>query len=312
MDLIVRRPEGLYCPLGDFWIDPMRAVPRALVTHGHSDHAARGMGAYLCTTGTLPVIRHRLGRISAEAMGYGERRQIGDVVVSFHPAGHVPGSGQIRVEGGGQVWVAAGDYKVEPDLLCEPFETVPCDTYLTESTFALPIFHWRPEAQVVAEIAAWWRDCAAEGVVPVVLAYSFGKAQRLMAALGGYGPIATHPTVEAMTAVLRAAGYALPATEEVTGAPPPGALVIATPQGMASDWALGLGAHRVAAASGWMALSARAKGVDRAFVLSDHADWPGLNAAVTATGAERVICLHGFTRDFAGWLGGRGLRAEAW
>lgn len=316
MDLIIRRPEGLYCPEGDFWIDPMRAVPRALVTHGHSDHAARGMGAYLCSPGTLPVIRHRLGRIQAEGLSYGERRRIGGVTVSFHPAGHVPGSAQIRVEGPGGVWVAGGDYKVERDALCEGFEPLACDVFLTESTFALPIFHWRPEAEVLGDLARWWAGNVVEGLVSVVLAYSFGKAQRLMAglaALGGLpGPLATHPTVEAMTEVLRGAGYVLPPTVEVAGAPPTGALVIATPQGMGSDWALALGAHRVAAASGWMALGARAKGVDRAFVLSDHADWPGLNGAVAATGAERIICLHGFTRDFAAWLAGRGLRAEAW
>lgn len=309
MDLLIRRPEGLYCPLGDFHIDPMRAVPRALVTHGHSDHAAHGMGAYLCSRGTEPVIRHRLGKITAESMAYGERRRIGEVVVSFHPAGHVPGSAQIRVEGGGQVWVAAGDYKTEADQLCEAFEPVTCDTFLTESTFGLPIFHWQPEAEIMAEIAAWWAQNAAEGRRSVLLAYSFGKAQRLMAGLAGRGPIATHPTVEAMTEVLRQAGYRLPST--FPGPGPEGALVIATPQGMASDWALGLGAHRVAGASGWMALGARRKGLDRGFVLSDHADWPGLNAAIDASGAHRVICLHGYRAELAAWLGARGLRAEA-
>ncbi len=308
MDLIIRRPEGLYCPLGDFFIDPMRAVPRALVTHGHSDHAARGMGAYLCTQGTLPVIRHRLGRINAEGIAYGERRRIGDVVVSFHPAGHVPGSAQIRIEAGAQVWVAGGDYKVEADRLCEPFEPVACDVFLTETTFGLPIFHWQPEEAVLEGMAAWWRANAAEGLGSVVLAYSFGKAQRLMAGLAEAGRIAAHPTVAAMTEVLRGAGYALPQLGPVQ----PGALVIATPQGMASDWALGLGPHRVAAASGWMALAARRKGVDRGFVLSDHADFSGLWAAVQATGAGRVICLHGFTKAFAAWLDARGLRAEAW
>lgn len=308
MDLLIRRPEGLYCPPGDFFVDPMRAVPRALVTHGHSDHAARGMGAYLCTTGTLPVIRHRLGRISAEAMAYGERRQIGEVVVSFHPAGHVPGSAQIRIEGAGQVWVAGGDYKVEADRLCEPFEPVACDTFLTETTFGLPIFHWEPEAVVLERMRAWWAANAAEGVTSVVLAYSFGKAQRLMAGLAEAGPIAAHPTVEAMTGVLRDAGYALPKLTELGS----GALVIATPQGMASDWALGLGPHRVAAASGWMTLAARRKGVDRAFTLSDHADHPGLLAAVAATGAGRVICVHGYRAAFAAVLRARGIDAEAW
>lgn len=272
-----------------------------------------GMGAYLCTTGTLPVIRHRLGKIVAEAIGYNERRRIGDVVVSFHPAGHVPGSAQIRIEGGGQVWVAAGDYKVEADQLCEAFAPVACDVFLTETTFGLPIFNWAPERQVLGDLRDWWAGNAAEGLTSVVLAYSFGKAQRIMAGLAGLdlpGVLAAHPTVEAMTEVLRGAGYRLPAT--LCGALPRGALVVATPQGMASDWALGLGPHRVAAASGWMALAARRKGVDRAFVLSDHADWGGLNTAVSATGAGRVICLHGYRAEYALWLRGRGFEAEAW
>lgn len=304
--------QGLYCPMGDFHIDPMGRVPRALVTHGHSDHAARGMGAYLATHQALPVIRHRLGRINAEGIAYGERRQIGDVTVSFHPAGHVPGSAQIRLEHRGEVWVVSGDYKTEPDRLCEPFEPVRCDTFITETTFALPIFRWRPEAETLSDIAAWWQGNAEAGRASVILAYSFGKAQRLMAGLAGLGPIATHPVVEEVTQVLRAQGYTLPPTHPLTGTPPPpGALVIAPPNAVASDWSLSLGPHVTAAASGWMTLAARRKGVDAAFTLSDHADWPGLNAAVAATGAPRVLTLHGYARPFAQWLTSRGLQAEA-
>ncbi|MEI6797699.1 MAG: ligase-associated DNA damage response exonuclease [Pseudomonadota bacterium] len=310
--VIFQTPQGLYCPAGDFHIDPMGRVPRALITHGHSDHAARGMGSYLCTTQALPVIRHRLGKITAEGMAYGEPRQIGGVRVSFHPAGHVPGSAQIRIERDGEVWVASGDYKTAPDALCEPFEAVPCHTFLTETTFGLPIFHWQPEAVVMGQIARWWQANAARGVASVLLAYSFGKAQRLMAGLAGLGPICTHPVVEAVTEVLRRQGYNLPPTLALTGTPPPaGALVIATPNAMASDWALTMGPHQIAAASGWMALAARRKGVGAAFVLSDHADWAGLNAAVSATGAEQVYTLHGSTGPFAEWLRTQGLRAEA-
>lgn len=309
-DLIIATPAGLYCPDGDFHIDPSGRVPRALVTHGHSDHAARGMGAYLTSAPALPVIRHRLGKITAEGLAYGESRQIGGVRVSFHPAGHVPGSAQIRLEARGQVWVVSGDYKTAPDGLCEPFQPLACHTFLTETTFGLPIFHWRPEAEVLGQIAAWWQDNAAAGRASVVLAYSFGKAQRLMAGLAGLGPIATHPTVEAVTAVLRAQGYDLPPTRMLQDQPPPpGALVIATPQAMASDWAQILGPHQVAAASGWMALAARRKGAAAAFTLSDHADWPGLNAAVAETGAARVLTLHGYAAPFAAWLQSRGLQA---
>jgi putative mRNA 3-end processing factor len=258
------------------------------------------------------VIRHRLGKISAEGIAYGEQRQIGGVTVSFHPAGHVPGSAQIRIERGGEVWVASGDYKTAPDALCEPFEAVRCHTFLTETTFGLPIFQWQSEAVVMGQIAQWWQDNAARGVASVLMAYSFGKAQRLMAGLAGLGPICTHPVVEAVTDILRQQGYPLPPTLALTNAPPPqGALVIATPNAMASAWALGLGSHTVAAASGWMALAARRKGASAAFVLSDHADWAGLNAAVAATGAEQVFTLHGSTGPFAAWLRSKGLLAQA-
>jgi putative mRNA 3-end processing factor len=289
----------------------MGRVPRALITHGHSDHAARGMGSYLCSHHALPVIRHRLGKITAEGIAYGEQRQIGGVTVSFHPAGHVPGSAQIRIERGGEVWVASGDYKTAPDALCEPFEAVRCHTFLTETTFGLPIFQWQSEAVVMGQIAQWWQDNAARGVASVLMAYSFGKAQRLMAGLTGIGPICTHPVVEAVTDILRQQGYRLPPTVELNSAPPQGALVIATPNAMASAWALGLGPHTVAAASGWMALAARRKGASAAFVLSDHADWAGLNAAVAATGAEQVFTLHGSTGPFAAWLRSKGLLAQA-
>ena len=310
--LVIHTPQGLFCPDGDFHIDPMGRVPRALITHGHSDHAARGMGTYLCTHQALPVIRHRLGKMVAEGIAYGEARQIGGVRVSFHPAGHVPGSAQIRIERAGEVWVASGDYKTAPDALCEPFEPVRCHTFLTETTFGLPIFHWQPEVVVMGQIAAWWQANAARGVASVLLAYSFGKAQRLMAGLAGLGPICTHPVVEAVTEVLRRQGYTLPPTTALSGTPPPqGALVIATPNAMASDWALTLGPHQVAAASGWMALAAQRKGVGAAFVLSDHADWAGLTAAVAATQAERVYTLHGFTHPFAAWLRAQGLWAQA-
>ncbi len=302
-------PKGIYCPDGDFHIDPKGAVERALVTHGHSDHAARGHKSYLCTQGALPVIRHRLGRIAAEGLDYGVRRRIGGVMVSFHPAGHVPGSAQIRVERGGEVWVVSGDYKVEADGLCEAFEPVACDTFISECTFGLPIFRWRPEAEVLAGIAQWWARNAAEGRLSVLTAYSFGKAQRLMAGLAGLGPIFTHAAVEDVTEVLRAQGYALPATTRIEGAVPREALVIAPPNVMSGSWALGLGQASVGFASGWMALGARRKGVGAGFVLSDHADWPGLNAAIKATGASRVFVTHGYVDPFRRWLADLGYDA---
>lgn len=307
--VLIPTPAGLYCPEGDFHIDPRARVPRALVTHGHSDHAAPGMGAYLATTQALPVIRHRLGRIRAEGIGYGERRVIGGVTVSFHPAGHVPGSAQIRVERGGEVWVVSGDYKVVRDELSEPFEPVPCDTFITECTFGLPIFRWRPETEILGQIARWWQDLAAEGRTPVILAYSFGKAQRLIAGLADQGPIACHPAVHQVTEILRAQGYPLPPTTRLSAGerPPFGALIIAPPNAPATPWGHGLGPHQIAAASGWMTLATRRKGLAQSFALSDHADWPGLDTAIRATGASRLLATHGYAAPFAAHWATQGL-----
>ena len=301
--------KGIYCPDGDFYIDPTHAVERALVTHGHSDHAYRGHQNYLCTHAALPVIRHRLGRITAEGVAYGEVRRIGGVTVSFHPAGHVPGSAQIRVERAGEVWVVSGDYKVEADGLCEAFAPVPCHTFITECTFGLPIFQWRPEAEVLADIAAWWQRNTAAGRVSVLAAYSFGKAQRLMAGIPAQGPIYTHDAVEGVTEVLRAQGYPLPPTTRISGPVPRDALVIAPPNVLNSDWAADLGPASVGFASGWMALAARRKGLQAAFTLSDHADWPGLNQAVRETGASRVFATHGYVEPFRRWLAEAGFDA---
>ncbi len=302
--------QGIYCPDGGFYIDPTHAVDRALVTHGHSDHAYRGHKAYLTTHAALPVIRHRLGRIAIEGMAYGERRQIGGVTVSFHPAGHVPGSAQIRVEREGEVWVVSGDYKVTDDGLSEAFQPVACHSFITECTFGLPIFRWRPDADVLADIARWWAANAAEGRVSVLAAYSFGKAQRLMAGIPPQGPIHTHDAVETVTDILRGQGYALPATQRLGLSPlPRDALIIAPPNVLNSDLLGTIGPLSVGFASGWMTLAARRRGLDAAFALSDHADWPGLNAAIKATGASRVFATHGYTQPFRQWLDCQGYQA---
>jgi putative mRNA 3-end processing factor len=310
--------RGIFCPDGGFYIDPWRPVDRALITHGHSDHARPGHGAYLCSAPALPVIRHRLGAIAAEGLAFGQPRRIGGVTVSFHPAGHVPGSAQIRVERAGEVWVVSGDYKSEPDGLAEPFEPLRCDTFISECTFGLPVFRWRPQAAVMAEIAAWWAGNAASGQVSVLGAYSFGKAQRLMAGLQAagaeVGPILTHPAVEAVTEVLRAQGYRLPATlraPQGKAAVPPGALVIVPPAALGSAWVDRLGPSDQAFASGWMAVRGirRRRNLGTGFTVSDHADWPGLLGAIAATGAGRVFVTHGYTAPFRRHLAGLGLDA---
>jgi putative mRNA 3-end processing factor len=313
--LLTFTDRGIFCPAGDFYIDPWRPVDRALITHGHSDHARIGHNAYLGTHQALPVIRHRLGQIRADGIAYGERRAINGVTVSFHPAGHVPGSAQIRVEYGGEVWVVSGDYKVEPDGLSEPFSPIPCHTFISECTFGLPVFRWRPQAQIVDGIAAWWAANAAAGITSILGAYSFGKAQRLMAALPALGPILTHGAVEETTAILRAQGYVLPQTIRVTPAitakTHPGALIIAPPSALGSAWANRFAATSEAFASGWMALRGirRRRSLGTGFAISDHADWPGLNSAIRATGATRVFVTHGYTAPFRHWLEERGYEA---
>src|SRR6056297_3963156 len=233
--------RGIYCPAGDFFIDPWRPVDRAVITHAHADHARAGHDRYLATPRTALVMRHRLGEIAVETMSFGEHRRIGDAAVSFHPAGHVPGSGQIRVEVGGEVWVVSGDYKVEPDGLSEPFEPVRAHAFVTECTFGLPVFKWRPQADVIADVNDWWRRTAAEGRFAVLGAYALGKAQRILANVDpSIGPILTHGAVEATNEVLRAQGIALPDTIRVTPDTDPKdhprALVLATPSALGTAW----------------------------------------------------------------------------
>jgi putative mRNA 3-end processing factor len=320
-DLIVQRPEGLYCPAGDFHIDPWRPVPRAVITHAHADHARRGHGAYLATAVSAGVLRARLGAITLQGLAYGEAVHINGVRVSLHPAGHVLGSAQVRVEHGGQVWVASGDYFTsghtdDTNTTCLPFEPVRCHCFITESTFGLPLYRWRPQAEVLAEVNAWWAANAQAGRASLLLAYSFGKAQRLLAGVDAtLGPVFVHGAVEPLNEAYRAAGVNLPPTLRVDAGADKAllqrALVVAPPAVLGSAWARKLGEHSDAFASGWMQLrgARRRQGVDRGFVLSDHADWPGLQRAIAATGASRVIVTHGYEAVMVRWLQQQGLQA---
>jgi putative mRNA 3-end processing factor len=314
--LLTFTDRGIECRAGGFFIDPWRPVDRALVTHGHSDHARPGHGAYLCTDAAAPVIAHRLGGVPLETIGYGARQRIGDVTVSFHPAGHVPGSAQIRVERRGEVWVVSGDYKTVDDGFCEPFEPVRCHAFVTECTFGLPVFKWRPQREIVAGLNGWWHANATAGRASVVGAYAFGKAQRVLAAVdSSIGPILTHGAVEATNAILRAQGLDLPETIHVTpdldSKAHAGALVVAPPSALGTPWMRRFGGAATAFASGWMALRGvrRRRAADRGFVMSDHADWNGLNAAITETGADRVFATHGYTSIFRRWLADQGYDA---
>jgi putative mRNA 3-end processing factor len=319
MDLIVLRPEGLYCPPGDFYIDPWRPVSHAVITHAHADHARTGHAHYLAAAPSQHVLRARLGNgINLQLAEYGEAVMHNGVRVSLHPAGHVLGSAQVRVEHQGQVWVASGDYKTEPDGTCTPFEPVKCHTFITESTFGLPIYRWRPQAELFDDINRWWRGNAAQGKASVLFGYSFGKAQRVQSGVdASIGPIYLHGAVVPLNAAYRASGVALPPAQLVSEASDKSAfrraLVIAPPSAAGSTWLRRIGEHGDAFASGWMQLrGARRRGAyDRGFVISDHADWPGLQSAIRATGAERVIVTHGQVPVMVRWLQEQGLHAEA-
>ena len=314
-DLVVARPQGLYCPAGDFYIDPWRPVHRAVITHAHADHARAGHGHVLATAISAGVLRSRLGAaLPLQGLAYGE--------TVLHNG--VLGSAQVRLAHGGRVWVASGDYFLsahdEANPTCLPFEPQRCDCFITESTFGLPIYRWQAQAQVFADINAWWCANAAAGRPSLLMAYSFGKAQRLLAGVdASIGPIFVHGAVQPINTAYQAAGVPLPETRLLTALADDrsraqalcGALVVAPPAVHASAWARKLGDFSDGFASGWMLLrgARRRQGVDRGFVLSDHADWPGLQRAIAATGAERVIVTHGQEAVMVRWLQGQGLQA---
>jgi len=325
-DLVVQRPEGLYCPPGHFFIDPWRPVERAVVTHAHGDHASRGHGSYLAAADAAAVMRARLGQIALTALPYGEPLRHNGVVVSLHPAGHVLGSAQVRIEHRGEVWVVSGDYFVAGDrddpreynTTCAPFEPVRCHCFVTESTFGLPIYRWAPQSEVFAGIDAWWRGNADAGRASVLFAYSLGKAQRILQGVDAtIGAIVVHGAVDAINRAYRACGVALPSTRLVTEIADPAlvrrCLVLAPPSAQRSPWLRRFGDLSDAFASGWMQVrgTRRRRAVDRGFVLSDHADWPGLLRAIAATDATRVIVTHGFEGVMVRWLSERGLDASA-
>jgi putative mRNA 3-end processing factor len=317
-DLVVQRPQGLYCPPGDFYIDPWRPVARAVITHAHSDHARPGHGHYLAAQPSEGVLRTRLGEVDLQTLPYGQRIAHNGVTLSLHPAGHVLGSAQVRLEHGGQVWVASGDYKVAPDRTCTSFEPVPCDVFITESTFGLPIYRWCSDGEIFADINGWWGRNVLAGRASVLTCYSFGKAQRILSGVDpSIGPIIVHGAVEPLNRAYRAAGVDLPQTSMVTGirdkADLKRALVLCPPSAAASPWIRRFGDASTAFASGWMQVrgTRRRGGWDRGFALSDHADWPGLLSAIAATGAQRVIVTHGSVPVMVRFLAERGLLSEA-
>jgi putative mRNA 3-end processing factor len=327
--LITVAAEGLYCEAGGFHIDPWLPVPRALVTHAHADHARPGSTAYLCAAESAPLLRRRFAddAPTVQPVAYGERLRLGDAAISFHPAGHVLGSAQIRVEGMGEVWVVSGDYKRVPDRTCAPFEPVACDVFITEATFALPVYRWPFSRSVARDILAWWDENRAAERPAVLFCYALGKAQRILSELAELTDrsVYVHGAVAAITDVYRGAGVPMLPTvrvgDEVSEGgrrasrrpqAPPGELILAPESAIGTPWMRRFSDAETAFASGWMQLrgTRRRRALDRGFVLSDHADWAALLQTIRETGAARVLTTHGYSEVLARYLNESGIAAE--
>ena len=317
MPLLKVTARGLYCAVGDFHVDPWMAVDFAVTTHAHSDHARSGSAHYLAAESGRGVLQERLGAgARIETLPYGGSVVRNGVKISLHPAGHILGSAQVRVEYRGEVWVVSGDYKTQADRTCAAFEPVRCHTFITESTFGLPIYRWAPQAEIFDGINAWWRGNQAAERTSVVFAYSLGKAQRVLAGVDAtIGPIFVHVAVAKLLPHYAAAGVALPEVQAVDSpeAKSGRGLVIAPSSVDGTPWLRSFAETSKAFASGWMMVrgARRRQALDRGFVLSDHADWDGLIGSIRATGAERVLVTHGSTEVMVRWLRENGWEAEA-
>lgn len=318
MSLLEFTDKGIYCPQADCFIDPWRPVKKALITHAHSDHARSGHTQYIATKESVPIMKYRLGSfINILGVDYGEKIPINGVLVSFHPAGHIIGSAQIRLEYKGEIWVVSGDYKLENDGMSLPFEPVKCHSFITESTFGLPSFRWRDQDLVFAEINNWWKENQSNGIVSIIAAYSLGKAQRIMQNLdSSIGDIYTHGAIENTHDVLRKQGYNIEIGLKVENKQNQnsfsGSMVLAPPAAIGTAWTKQFTHYEEAVVSGWMLVRGirRRRNVERGFVLSDHADWNGLNDAIKATGAENIFVTHGYSEIFAQWLSEQGYNAS--
>lgn len=317
-DVITLTDKGLYCAAGDFFIDAWKPVHRTFVTHGHSDHAHIGMGEYYCSTTSEPILRWRLGEQNIHALPFGQTITMGDVQVSLHPAGHILGSAQVRVQHGDAVWVFTSDFKREPDPTCEAFEQLRCDTLICEATFAYPVYAWPTMAHEVERIERWVAHCKAQGKAAVLYAYSLGKAQRVLAGLAGKldAPVLLHGAMARGTDIYRQAGIALAATQMVADVPTDtdfaGRMVLAPPSAQDSAWLKRFKQVEQGFASGWMLLrgNRRRRNMQRGFVISDHADWQELVDTITESGAQRVLATHGNTDALIPYLQSLGIQAE--
>ena len=315
--LLVHTALGLYCPKADVYLDPWKPVKKAILSHGHADHARWGSSSYLCTPTAAPVIKYRLGDINLQTLPFGEEKLINGVSFSFHPAGHILGSAQIKVSYKGEIVVFSGDYKTANDGFSEAFEPVKCHTFITESTFGLPVYHWQDQKWVFNEMEEWCKNNRNNDQLSILYGYSLGKAQRILQGLPeSVGPIFTHSTIEAVLNVMRNQGVSLkntiPVNEHLTRAELLSGVIIAPPAVQNSNWLKKFEPIRNGVVSGWMALrgARRRRNADKGFVLSDHADWEGLNEAISLTGAENVFVTHGYTDILSKWLIDKGLNAH--
>jgi len=309
MPLVTVNKEGLYCEAGDFFIDPWRAVDTALITHAHADHARSGSQHYIATAISQGVLKKRLGTtIDLQGVEYGEKLKLGNAWVSFHSAGHVLGSAQIRIEYKDEVWVISGDYKRCADPTCEPFEVVPCDVFITEATFGLPIYHWNRGDETCRRIYDWWQSDLERP--SILFCYSFGKAQRVLSELVEWcdRPVYVHGAIQALNEIYRDVGVNMVQTISTSDMPKShkyqGDLILSPPSGHRSSWMKRFKHPQTAFASGWMAVrgARRRRGYEQGFVLSDHADWAGLVNTVLETGANTVYVTHGQSDVLARYL----------
>jgi putative mRNA 3-end processing factor len=315
--LFTMTEAGLYCPAGDFFIDPWNPVPTAIITHAHSDHARFGSDHYIANTHSEAILRARLGNIRLESQPYREKFRVGSAWVSLHPAGHILGASQVRVEVDGYVAVVTGDYKRQPDATCEPFEVVECDLLVTESTFGLPVFRWPDMHASMEAIHRWWRRNQAAGKTSVLAAYALGKSQRLLANLDpSIGPIVVHGAIQGPNEIYRKEGVTLPETWSIHDLPKEkpisDCLVLTVPSSLGTPWLKRFGDVSLAMASGWMAIrgTRRRRGVDRGFVVSDHVDWPDLLRTVEESKAKTIWVTHGFSHVVARYLSELGYDAR--
>jgi len=316
MALIDFTDKGLFCPAGGFYLDPWKPVDKAIITHAHSDHARFGSKHYLCHHYTTPILKLRLGENNYQSVEWGETTIINGVNVSLHPAGHIIGSSQVRIEYNGEVWVFTGDFKTENDGLSGAFEPVKCNTFITESTFGLPIYKWKKQSIVYSDIQNWVRNNQEANKASVIIAYSLGKAQRVIEAVSEItDDIYAHGAVYNVQQTLINAGHPLHAVKKVEADASKSlyrkAVIVAPSGAEGSPWIKRFTPFSLAICSGWMQVrgNARRKNADRGFVLSDHADWDGLLSAVKETEAGKVFVTHGFQAAFSKYLDESGIPA---